>query len=195
MRATYGAHMSEGQEKYTRALDGAQNVIDMVKDDQWEAQSPCEDWAAIDVVGHLVGGMRMVSSFATTGESGLSAFPDPRANAGDDPKAAFASARKEMEATLTPDSLARVVPSPFGEMPLDNFLGIIMLDGIAHTWDISKAIGYDVTLEPDLVHEAFENVKPIDAMLRQPNLFGPKVEPPAGADEQTQLMAFLGRKV
>ena len=85
--------------------------------------------------------------------------------------------------------------SPFGEMPVDQFLGVITLDVITHTWDLGRAIGHEVTLEPDLVHDCFENVKPLDAILRQPNLFGPKVEPPAGADEQTQLMAFLGRNV
>ena len=46
--------MTEGEEKYNRALDGAEAVIGMVKDDQWDAQSPCENWKAKDVVGHLV---------------------------------------------------------------------------------------------------------------------------------------------
>lgn len=187
--------MSEGQDNYLRGLDGAQTVIMMVNDDQWETQSPCEDWKAIDVVGHLVGGLKMASSLATTGETGLSELPDTRTLAGDDPKASFAAARASTESTFTPENLERVVNSPFGPMPLDAFLGIITLDAIAHTWDLSKAIGYDVTLDSDLVHQCYENVKPLDAMLRQPHLFGPKVEPPSGADEQTELMAFLGRNV
>ena len=62
--------MSEGQEKYLRGLDGAETVIMMVNDDQWETQSPCEDWKAVDVVGHLVGGLKMASSLATTGRPG-----------------------------------------------------------------------------------------------------------------------------
>jgi uncharacterized protein (TIGR03086 family) len=185
--------MGEGKDKYLRGLDGAQTVIDMVKDDQWEAQSPCADWKAVDVVGHLISGTAMVSSLAKTGETG--SFLAPRDYVSGDPKASFVSARKAMEANLTSDNLAKVVKSPFGEMPLDQFLNVITLDAIAHTWDLSKAIGHDVTLDRDLVHESFENVKPLDAILRQPNLFGPKVEPPSGADEQTELMAFLGRKV
>jgi uncharacterized protein (TIGR03086 family) len=185
--------MSEGQEKYLRALDGAQAVIDMVKDDQWEAQSPCPDWKAVDVVGHLVQGLGMASSLATTGTVG--SFAPTRDAAGADPKASFAAARSAAEATFTPENLDKVVQSPFGEMPVDQFLGVITLDVITHTWDLGRAIGHEVTLEPDLVHDCFENVKPLDAILRQPNLFGPKVEPPAGADEQTELMAFLGRVV
>jgi uncharacterized protein (TIGR03086 family) len=187
--------MTEGQEKYNRGLDGAEAVIGMVKDDQWEAQSPCESWKAKDVVGHLVGGLKMVSSLATTGEMGGDRSPDLRALAGDDPKATFKAERKAMSADLTPENLAKTVNSPFGAMPLDQFLSVITLDALVHTWDLSKAIGHDVKLDPDLVHQGFEQIKPMDAMLRQPNLFDAKVEPPAGADEQTQLMAFLGRKV
>jgi hypothetical protein len=33
-----------------------------------------------------------------------------------------------------------------------------------------------------------------DAALRQPEVFGPALEPPADADEQTKLLAFTGRK-
>jgi uncharacterized protein (TIGR03086 family) len=185
--------MSEGKDKYLRALDGAQVVIGDVKNDQWEAQSPCLDWKAIDVVGHLVQGLGMASSLATTGTVG--AFASTRDAAGADPKASFAAARSATEATFTPENLAKVVQSPFGEMPVDQFLGVITLDVITHTWDLGRAIGQDVTLEPDLVHDCFENVKPLDELLRSPQFFGPKVEPPAGADEQTQLMAFRGRDV
>jgi hypothetical protein len=32
-------------------------------------------------------------------------------------------------------------------------------------------------------------------MLRQPGAFGPKVDPPAGADLQTEFLCFLGRRV
>jgi hypothetical protein len=34
----------------------------------------------------------------------------------------------------------------------------------------------------------------MDAMIRQPGIFGPKLDPPPGADEQTQLLYFLGRQ-
>ena len=34
----------------------------------------------------------------------------------------------------------------------------------------------------------------MDEMLRSPGAMQAKLEPPAGADEQTQLLAFMGRK-
>jgi hypothetical protein len=35
----------------------------------------------------------------------------------------------------------------------------------------------------------------MDAMIRQPNVFGPKLEPPIDADLQTEFLYFLGRRV
>jgi len=40
-----------------------------------------------------------------------------------------------------------------------------------------------------------EMLKPMDDKMRGPGAFGPKVDPPAGADEQTELLCFLGRHV
>jgi len=42
------------------------------------------------------------------------------------------------------------------------------------------------------VHEA---LAPMDEKMRGPGAFGPKLDPPPGADEQTKLLAFLGRQV
>ena len=53
---------------YFLAVEAFETVMMSVRDDQWEAQSPCESWKAVDVVGHLVGSLHMVSSLATTGE-------------------------------------------------------------------------------------------------------------------------------
>ena len=45
-----------------------------------------------------------------------------------------------------------------------------------------------------LYEKADEADRPLDAAIRGAN-FGPKLEAPEGSDEQTQLMAFLGRQV
>jgi uncharacterized protein (TIGR03086 family) len=181
---------------YLRAVDGFQAVMMSVADDQWEAQSPCEDWKAVDVVGHLVGSLRMVSSLASTGEREMpfSEWPDTRLLAGGDPRGSFLTAREATERGLTPENLAKVVDTEAGAMRLEQFLPMCTLDITTHTWDLSKAIGHDLRLDPELVHELFALVEPFDAFVRGPGLFGAKVEPPEGADEQTQLLAFLGRR-
>ena len=53
--------------------------------------------------------------------------------------------------------------------------------------------GLDERLDPDDVHEILEAMGPMDEMMRGSGAFGPKVEPPPAADEQTRMLAFIGR--
>jgi uncharacterized protein (TIGR03086 family) len=185
--------MTENYDLYRRALDGFDRVISQVPEDRWEAQSPCTEWKAVDVAGHVIG----VQGFVTGGLTGESraAGLSVREVAGPDPVASWSEARKSLEAAAgAPGALDTVIKTPFGEMPVDTFLGIIVLDALTHTWDLARATGLDDTLDPELVSIAFERIRPLDAAIRGAN-FGPKLEAPEDSDEQTQLMAFLGRQV
>jgi uncharacterized protein (TIGR03086 family) len=66
-------------------------------------------------------------------------------------------------------------------------------DVVMHTWDLARATGQDETLDGDEVHRLYEGMLPIDDALRSSGHYGPKVEVPADADEQTKLIAFTGR--
>jgi uncharacterized protein (TIGR03086 family) len=66
-------------------------------------------------------------------------------------------------------------------------------DILVHTWDLARATGLDETLDPDEVHGLLAGMEPMDAVLRQSGHFGPRVDVPADADEQTRLIAFTGR--
>jgi hypothetical protein len=55
-------------------------------------------------------------------------------------------------------------------------------------------VGADERLDEDSVRHAYEVLKPMDAVIRQPNVFGPKLESPPGADLQTEFLYFLGRR-
>jgi uncharacterized protein (TIGR03086 family) len=185
--------MTENYDLYRRALDGFDRVISKVPEDRWEAQSPCAEWKAVDVAGHVIS----VQGFVTGGLTGESrgAGLSVRDVAGPDPVASWREARASLEAAAgAPGALDTVIKTPFGEMPVDTFLGIIVLDALTHTWDLARATGLDDTLDPELVSIAFERIRPLDAAIRGAN-FGPKLEAPEGSDEQTQLMAFLGRRV
>ena len=57
------------------------------------------------------------------------------------------------------------------------------------------AVGGDEQLDADAVSGAYSGLKPMDAMIRMPGVFGPKVESAPDASEQTQFLNFLGRTV
>ena len=172
-------------------------MIRSVPSDRWEAQSPCTEWKAIDVAGHVISvQLGVTNGLEGKSLSGSGERPTLRDVAGADPVASWDAARAGlMEAVAQDGALDTVLKTPFGEMPADAFFGIIVLDAITHSWDLARATGGDDHLDPELVSICFEHIRPLDAAIRTSGFFGPAREAPAGADEQTQLMAFLGRAV
>jgi uncharacterized protein (TIGR03086 family) len=187
--------MSENLANYTRALDGFDRVIRGVPDDRWKSPSPCTEWKAIDVAGHVIGVQQMLAA-GLRNESQGGGRPTPRETAGDDPVAAWSAAKADLlGAASVEGALEAPMKTPFGEMPVDSFMGILVLDALTHTWDLARATGQSDRLDPELVHSSFERIKPLDAAIRAPGFFQPAKPAPDGADEQTELMAFLGRQV
>jgi len=184
--------MSDNSDKYRRAVAGLSAVVDAVPADKWSSPTPCAGWTAQHVVGHLIGGTQMI----TVVESGDHLDRnDPIALAGDDPAGNYAKARDLALHALTEENLAKTVNGPMGAMPLDQVIGMFLTsDVLIHTWDLAKAAGIDVRLDPQLVDETYNALLPVDAMIRMPEVFGPKVEPPADADAQTRLVCFTGRQ-
>jgi uncharacterized protein (TIGR03086 family) len=187
--------MSENLRNFTKAMYGFDAVIRRVPAGAWENQSPCTEWKAMDVVGHVVGGTGMIRAFATGTPLG-GERPSTRALAGTDPFASWAAGRDAaLEALDHPDALHRVAATPFGEMPVDNFLGIFCTDVVTHTWDLARAVGIEACVDLPLAARLYEGVKPMDAMLRGPGLIDDKKTAPSGVGPVEEMMAFLGRAV
>jgi uncharacterized protein (TIGR03086 family) len=98
-------------------------------------------------------------------------------------------------ALSAPGVFDQVVKLPFGEMTVNDGIGFPLSDLLVHTWDVARAIGADDRLLPEACTSALANLEPIDALLRAPGFYGPKLEPVPGADAQDRLLAFLGRQV
>ncbi|HEX2040963.1 MAG TPA: TIGR03086 family metal-binding protein [Acidimicrobiales bacterium] len=162
--------------------------VEAVPPDRWESPSPCEGWTARDVVRHMVGNVDWF--FGMIGR----ARPDGP-SVDDDPAGAWAAARDAMQAALDDPQVAGAeYEGAFGRSTLEQSVDRFMcIDLLVHAWDLARAAGLDERLDADEVHRVFEAVQPMDEMLRSPQAFGPKVEPPEDADEQARLLAFLGR--
>lgn len=179
--------MSVNSDNYRTAVAGFDAVISQVSDDQWTSDAPCDGWTAAHVVGHVIGGMRIVAGGSWDGTD--------LERAGDDPKASYAAARDAALGNLTDEALAEVKPGPAGDMALDDMLAMFLTNDILiHTWDLATATGQQVTLDPALVESAHAGLVRAGDFIRAPNIFGPAVEPPAGADAQTKLLCFAGRR-
>jgi uncharacterized protein (TIGR03086 family) len=181
--------MTDVQDRYRQVARGFDAAVKAVAPGQWDAQSPCEQWRARDVVAHVVEGHRGVAANVRGGES------KPLA-AGEDPTQAWQEASGAIdEITGDPAALAKEIDGPVGKMPAGEIIArFVTMDLLVHTWDLARTVGADERLDEDSVRQAYEALKPMDAMIRQPRVFGPKLEPPAGADLQTEFLYFLGRR-
>jgi uncharacterized protein (TIGR03086 family) len=179
--------MSEVLDRYRTLADDFSARVNTVPAASWSNQSPCEGWTARDVVAHVIGVHRHFLSI-------LDGTPEPSGDSGD-VVAAWVAVRSEVETALAdPDRAGRVVETPFGAMPFEVFVGrVLSVDLLVHTWDLSRATGLDERINADAVSDAYEGLKPMDAMLRGPGRFKDKVMPPAGSDLQTEFLCFLGR--
>jgi uncharacterized protein (TIGR03086 family) len=181
--------MTDVQEMYRQVSSGFDAAVRAVAPDQWAAQTPCEEWRARDVVTHVVEGHRGVIAAVKGGES-------KPVRADEDPREAWEEASQGIvEITGDPVALAREIDAPTGKMPAGEVIGrFVCMDVLVHTWDLARAVGADERLDQDSVGRAYEALKPMDAMIRQPHVFGPKLDPPPGADLQTEFLYFLGRQ-
>jgi uncharacterized protein (TIGR03086 family) len=182
--------MSAVADRYRTLAASMEERIRAVPDEAWSNPSPCEGWTARDVVRHLVETPPMFFGFVDV--------PAPEGPpVEDDPVGAFTTIRDAVQAALEDPAIAdkefdgMFGPSTFAS-GVDRFL---CADLVVHAWDLARATGQDEQLPADEVHNVFEALKPMDEAMRGPGAFGPKVEPPADADEQTQLLSFLGRRV
>ena len=168
---------------------GFEAAVRAATPDTWAAQSPCEQWKARDVVAHVVAGHRGVIAGVRGGES------VPMA-AGEDPKQAWEEASRAIdEITADSDALAKEIDGPTGKMPAGQIIDqFVTMDLLVHTWDLARAVGAPERLDQESVSRAYQTLKPMDAMIRAPYVFGPKLEPPADADLQTEFLYFLGRQ-
>lgn len=181
--------MSDIADRYRRLAAGFSDKIRCVPPEKWDAPSPCDGWTALDVVRHLVDVHRMFLGFV-----GRELCDVPPVE--DGPLAAFDAARQVVQAGLDdPGRAAESFDGYFGRTSfaeaVDRF---VCFDLVVHAWDLARAAGVDEHLDPEEVHTVLEQLPAFGDALHSSGMFGPVVDPPDGADEQTRLLCLLGRR-
>jgi uncharacterized protein (TIGR03086 family) len=182
--------MTEISDRYRRLSKGFTARVEAVPadDDRWSNQSPCPDWTARDVVGHMLDTHQMFFGLVDH-----EVAPGPSAD--DDPAAAWAYVRDAMQAALDDESIAgREHEGMFGRSRWDASVDrFINTDVLVHTWDLARALGVDDRLDPAEVPAVLETAKAFGDAARGPQTFGPELPAPPDADDQDRLLAFVGR--
>ncbi|MEX2255291.1 MAG: TIGR03086 family metal-binding protein [Acidimicrobiia bacterium] len=180
--------MTEISDRYRRLAGLFTDKVAAVPADRWDTQSPCEEWNSRQLVGHVADTQGMF-----LGLVGESAGDAPSVDA--DPLGAWTAARDAVQRALEDPAVAgKEFEGLFGrtrfEDAVDRFL---CFDLVVHGWDLARAAGLDDTIALDDARRTAALASQFGESLHSPGVCGPEVEVAADADEQTQLLALLGR--
>jgi uncharacterized protein (TIGR03086 family) len=182
--------MSDIAERYERITTQFTERVRAVPPEAWDNASPCEGWTARDIVGHLT---EWIPGFF--GSQGIEFPPVPSVQ--DDPAGAWETVQRTIGRALADPALAaKQVETPFSKQSLADTVDMIVTgDVFTHTWDLARATGQDETLDPDQLQRMIAAMGAMpDEVLRADGMFGPRIDVPADADDQTRFLAYAGRR-
>jgi uncharacterized protein (TIGR03086 family) len=181
--------MTDILQRFTAVSDAFGQRVSSVADSAWGNPSPCEGWAARDIVRHVV--EWMPAFLETYADLTIPAGP----SVDEDPVKAWTNLQAAVSRALAdPEVATREFDSPPGRMSLEQAIDMMFTgDLLVHTWDLARATGLDETLDAHHVHRMFAGMEPYDEMLRTSGHYGPRVAVADDADEQTKFIAFMGR--
>ncbi|MHC3425279.1 TIGR03086 family metal-binding protein [Streptomyces sp. DT18] len=164
-------------------LDRVVRLVDSLKEEERTAPTPCEEWDVRAVVAHLLDvEQRFLANL--TGEA-VRTDLTLRENA------ALLTAAFQEEGALE-----RVVPDRLGDITGLTLLNILMMEHLAHGWDLGRAVGRDPSFDEEVAARTEEFARlmspEVPPALRRFDAPQP-VSPQAPAIDQ--LAAFLGRKI
>jgi uncharacterized protein (TIGR03086 family) len=190
--------VSEISERFALVAEGFTARVEAVPSHAWENPAPCDGWVARDVVRHLVGWLPGPGFLLGTFGVETRAIPP----VDEDPAAAWAVVNAAIQGALDDSDLAARVEDcgPPGRLSLEAAVDMTCTpDVLIHTWDLARATGLDERLDAAEVHRqivAVESMPPeVDQAMRGSGHYGPRVAVGPDADEQTRLLAFMGRTV
>ena len=189
--------MTASAERFRAVAAGFTATIAAVPADAWQHPSPCPEWAAVDVVRHLVGWIPGPGFLL--GTFGIETVPIPSVD--DDPLGAWVAVRDGVQSGLDDPTIASRVEDcgPIGTLSFAAAVDMtVTSDVFIHTWDLAMAAGVPVDLdETELAAQvtAVSAIPPdVDAAMRVSGHFGPRVEVAPDATPLTRVLAFYGRR-
>jgi len=191
--------MSENLRNYTKAVYAFDHVLKCADakgiEKAMAKKAPLAGWTGKDVYEHSLGGLKMVQSFAATGQG-----PKSGVKLGKQPLTAWAKLRDQTLESLDHEGVLQSTCEPFGPqmgpMTIDALVGFMGAELVIHTWDMARTARVDEQLDPSLVKFAQATWKQLpEEVLRMEGMFGAAVKPAQANDAQTKLLNFAGRTV
>jgi uncharacterized protein (TIGR03086 family) len=161
--------------QHRQACEGFSRAVESAGG-RWDAPSPCTGWDARGVLEHVIG---------FHDELLLKPLNAKPIRPKDDPAARW---------SLTVEALFSALASPEAmDATRESLLGVLSTDVLVHTWDLSRALGLEVSLDAELCRIGFDRAEANRDRLAASEMFGPPVDVAADASIQDRLLGIFGR--
>jgi uncharacterized protein (TIGR03086 family) len=159
--------------------------------DHREMRTPCEKWNVHELIEHVCQGGHGIAG-GLLGE----APPEGDVDVLDDgPANGWASAQQHLHAAATPEVLTSLHQMPFGEVPGEAAMSVIVSDHLVHAWDLAQATGQDFSCSDELAtfaHNVWLGLAPAEGRTGEP--FADVVAVPDDAAPLAKMLAYTGRQ-
>jgi uncharacterized protein (TIGR03086 family) len=177
---------------YSRTVERWTDVVNAVRDDQWDAPTPCSEWSVRNLVNHVTSEDLWTVPLVegSTIEQVGSRFDGDVL--GDDPVTGSTDAAKAATSAVA-SGLAQggVVHLSFGDTDVSEYVWQLAADHLVHSWDLSSGLGSDRQLDPALVEAVAGWFAEREELYRAGGAVGPRAATRGGA--QSDLLASFGR--
>jgi uncharacterized protein (TIGR03086 family) len=191
----WGSRAVTNGQLYVRAMAATLRIVEHVSPERWQAPTPCTEWNARQVANHIIGENLWAGELfqgKTVAEVGTTLDGDLT---GDDPASAYRRsvevARKVVE---TAGAMQATCHLSFGDYSGADYAGQLFMDILIHGWDIAKGTGQDSRLDADLVAHCLPIADAVTRQFRAAGVFGDDLSITGDVDQQTQLLALVGRR-
>ncbi len=145
---------------------------DQLTADHSDQPTVCGDWTVDGLMNHVVAGSYMTVTGLTGApkEEVIAAMQGPFE--GDVIDALRTGLVAQAAAVRQPGALEMTVHHPAIDMSGEQLLGFRIVDMTMHAWDLSRSLGFDESMDPDLVAWTWEWLQPLAPFIGTLGMFG-----------------------
>ena len=179
---------------FRQGLDFFSDAVSQLSAADWAQPSPCPDWRALDVLGHVGQATRFGTLMLQGARPDWSPIEPPGAAVEGVPAAWWADLADRARSAVAGADLTQEMDSPAGRRTVGDGLSFPAIDLYVHGWDIARAGGYDLVIPAAVIEFAHAVIDPAPAMrIRNGRVFGAEQPAPPGATESAAFLAWTGR--
>ena len=176
-----------------RSFASTRTVVSEIRPEHLSLPTPCSEWDVQALLVHMLDSIDAFRAHAAR----TPATETPARDVSDNVLAVYDDATSAaLVAWRAPGALDGEVTLGVGiSVPADVAAGISTADCLVHGWDLRRALGGDLELDPELAgHVLAVSSAIVTPDFRGPRTFGPEVTVSADASPTDRLVGFLGRQ-